>query len=694
MRFPHSFVAIILSLTLSVTAYSQARSDSFQASEVLYGESWVGWPVSVPDAGLVLTVSGPEGVYLKQDYSAGSQPRFSLLDEQRGARPNGVYKWELVIQPAGWEGSSQPMPPGSEMRSGWFEIRGGRVVAEQTSAEKQPVVVEEGAPENSLYVDREGRVGVGTSIPGVQLHLKGTDPGLAIEDTQAGGRQYLLRSHQSRDGSLGLFDETTGEARWLVDGQGRMGINTTQPTSTLTVDGYIESTKGFLVNGRPVGVGGFSFGSAQPLSTEGDSNNFFGTWAGAANTGSSNSFFGAYSGYLNTTGNLNSFFGRLAGYLNTTGSSNSFFGGSAGQANTSGSSNSFFGIAAGFSNTEGLYNSFLGTSAGYYNTTGSSNSCLGAFAGQFNATGGSNSFFGGSAGRYNVTGIRNSFFGAVAGNSNTLEHNNTFVGAYADLDPGASPGTTPVTNATAVGYRSYVSRANSLVLGSIAGLNGATNNVNVGIGTPAPGRQLHLAGPNAVFRMDRTMDTASFLLVRVSPAGALLKSFIVGTNASAVNQGEFIINDMGAAVGGAGARRMTINNAGNVQFTGTVTATDFIQASSLALKSNVRTYDQAIETVARLRGVRFNWRETGQPSVGLIAEEVREVLPELVAAQADGAATGVNYASLVAVLIEAAKAQQKTIEQERQTVFTLQQEVDGLKAELAEIKALLTRERK
>jgi hypothetical protein len=246
------------------------------------------------------------------------------------------------------------------------------------------------------------------------------------------------------------------------------------------------------------------------------------------------------------------------------------------------------------------------------------------------------------------------------------------------------------------------------VLGSIAGLNGASSNVNVGIGTPAPGRQLHLAGPNAVFRMDRTMDTASFLLVRISPAGAILKSFIVGTNASAVNQGEFIINDMGATVGGAGARRMTINNAGNVQFTGTVTAADFIQSSSLALKSNVRTLENALDMVNRLRGVRFDWRASGKGAVGLIAEEVDQVLPEVVGYNDDGSApAGVNYANLVAVLVEAVKEQQKTIEGQQQTIeqqeknalsalaaqqvsiARQQEELNRLKAELEMLKGLM-----
>ncbi|HUG43228.1 MAG TPA: hypothetical protein VMN76_03200 [Acidobacteriota bacterium] len=56
-----------------------------------------------------------------------------------------------------------------------------------------------------------------------------------------------------------------------------------------------------------------------PFALESDSNNFFGTGAGANTTGPSNSFFGGGAGHNNTTGFSNSFFGRDAGFSNTEG---------------------------------------------------------------------------------------------------------------------------------------------------------------------------------------------------------------------------------------------------------------------------------------------------------------------------------------------------------------------------------------
>ena len=288
-------------------------------------------------------------------------------------------------------------------------------------------------------------------------------------------------------------------------------------------------------------------------------------------------------------------------------------------------------------------------------------------AGYENTTGNENAFFGSSAGGKNTGGDYNTFLGAATGLNNTIGNYNTLVGYEANLSTPVLP-IYALSNATAIGTRAYVSRSNSLVLGSIKGVNDATENVNVGIGVSSPQRQLHLKGADAVFRMDRPGDTAAFLLVRTDATGSPLKTFVVGANASGTNNGELVVNDLGTAVTGAGTRRMTIKTNGAVQFTGTVTAAGYYTSSSLALKDNVRTFANALDTISRLRGVRFDWKDSGQPAVGLIAEEVESVVPEVVTRADNGAAAGVSYASLVGVLVEAVKEQQRTIEAQQATI--------------------------
>jgi hypothetical protein len=81
--------------------------------------------------------------------------------------------------------------------------------------------------------------------------------------------------------------------------------------------------------------------------------------------------------------------------------------------------------------------------------------------------------------------------GYAAGYKNSTGSNNLFVGAYSNA---SSSG---LTNAGAIGYRSYVTASNSLVLGSINGQNGATASTKVGIGTTAPTYLLQVNGTAA-----------------------------------------------------------------------------------------------------------------------------------------------------------------------------------------------------
>ena len=91
--------------------------------------------------------------------------------------------------------------------------------------------------------------------------------------------------------------------------------------------------------------------------------------------------------------------------------------------------------------------------------------------------------------------------------------------------------------------------------------------------------------------------------------------------------------------------------------------------SSQRWKTNIRTLDHAMDKVRALRGVSFDWREQGKRDIGMIAEEVGRVLPEIVDYEANGAdATSLAYDRLVAVLVEAVKEQDARIIELEQTV--------------------------
>jgi len=87
---------------------------------------------------------------------------------------------------------------------------------------------------------------------------------------------------------------------------------------------------------------------------------------------------------------------------------------------------------------------------------------------------------------------------------------------------------------------------------------------------------------------------------------------------------------------------------------GTLTTTDFNSTSDITLKKNVKTVESALDIVDRLNGVEFEWKNTDKKSSGVVAQELEEVLPHLVATNDDGIKT-VNYAGLTAYLIQAIK---------------------------------------
>ena len=88
-------------------------------------------------------------------------------------------------------------------------------------------------------------------------------------------------------------------------------------------------------------------------------------------------------------------------------------------------------------------------------------------------------------------------------------------------------------------------------------------------------------------------------------------------------------------------------------FTGVVTAPNFVSSSDARLKSDITTIANALDLVSALRGVRFTMDGTRQ--IGVIAQEVEVVLPEVVRADAQTGQLSVAYGNIVGLLIEAIK---------------------------------------
>jgi hypothetical protein len=92
-----------------------------------------------------------------------------------------------------------------------------------------------------------------------------------------------------------------------------------------------------------------------------------------------------------------------------------------------------------------------------------------------------------------------------------------------------------------------------------------------------------------------------------------------------------------------------------------------LPSSDERLKKNIHTITDPIKKVSALRGVTFEFKETGQKQIGFVAQEVEKIIPEVVGENPDGY-KGVQYENVVGLLVEAIKEQQKQIDELKRQV--------------------------
>ena len=93
-----------------------------------------------------------------------------------------------------------------------------------------------------------------------------------------------------------------------------------------------------------------------------------------------------------------------------------------------------------------------------------------------------------------------------------------------------------------------------------------------------------------------------------------------------------------------------------------VVAPDINATSDCRCKDNITTVENAYCKIGQIRGVNYNWKDSGKYTLGVVAQEVEEVLPELVTEDDEGFKS-VNYNGLVGVLIETVKCLQDKVEE-------------------------------
>ncbi len=128
-----------------------------------------------------------------------------------------------------------------------------------------------------------------------------------------------------------------------------------------------------------------------------------------------------------------------------------------------------------------------------------------------------------------------------------------------------------------------------------------------------------------------------------------------------------------------------------LQVAGNVQCVSLIETSTQRFKTEVSAMESPLDAVLALHPVRFRWDAAhgGHRDIGFVAEQVRDVMPELVAAGEAGEVAGLNYGRVGVLAVGAIQAQQRVIEAQRQELDELATVNARLEARLDRLEAAL-----
>jgi hypothetical protein len=262
---------------------------------------------------------------------------------------------------------------------------------------------------------------------------------------------------------------------------------------------------------------------------------------------------------------------------------------------------------------------------------------------------------------------------------------NTAIGSSATV------GSSSLTNATAIGAKAQVDCSNCVSIGSVNGINDATSDVNVGIGTNAPIYKLDVNGRMRIRSGGTNFTSAGIWFNKVD--NSTLASFVgmfddnnIGFFSAPASSWNFVSNintgNVGIGIGGpSGTYKLQVG--------GSCAAVSFVTISDARYKKNIRPIQNALTTLLQLNAKTYNWNKADFPKnnfddklqMGFIAQEVEKVLPAIVTTDAEGY-KAVNYIQVIPLLMQGIKEQQIKINE-------LEARSNKLEKELVEIKKIL-----
>lgn len=237
--------------------------------------------------------------------------------------------------------------------------------------------------------------------------------------------------------------------------------------------------------------------------------------------------------------------------------------------------------------------------------------------------------------------------------------------SYNSMCVGNNSGACNSTGGVVIGLVNASANVNIPSSGNVIFNNGSS--VGIGTANPSLGKLTIDGGTGyAVYASTAGMGTAIYGGTTNSEAvglyGQSLGTNSAGVVGSGIGYGVQGVSSSGYGIFGQSTTGYAGYFNGKGRFTGNLEALSFIYNSDRSLKKNIRTLDSSLGKILQLRGVSFDWKQDNKSSIGLVAQEVEKVYPELVSMNEEGFKS-VQYGNLVAPLIEAIKEQQKKIDQ-------------------------------
>lgn len=415
------------------------------------------------------------------------------------------------------------------------------------------------------------------------------------------------------------------------------------------------------------------------------------------NTDNKNIGIGTSSLKSNISGSRNLAIGKNNLYSNSSGYTNVALGYNNLVLNVSGHDNVALGSNSLYNNN-GNYNTAIGVEALFYNTTGSNNSSIGEFSLKYNTTGSYNTSIGRYSLFYNTTGSHNIAIGAESLLHNTSASGNTAIG-YESLYNSNGEGNmalgyksgrniTTGSNNITIGYKVYApspTNSNQMSIGNLifgTGIDGTETSIssgNVGIGVNNPSVKLDVRGDLQLKNLSGEVN----LFLNGSSGNSEVQFQRYGDYRGAVGYnfaneylylyegGSVVLKNGNFGIGTTTpGHRLQVGNSGDGS---TARGNAWNTFSDRRLKKDLRKIDNPLDKLFQLNGYYYFWIDTpnNKRQIGVIAQEVEEVLPEIVSSD-DLGIKSVDYSKLTALLIEAVKEQQETIKKLEERIVALE----------------------